>query len=462
MKNFHPLLLLAFGLCTSAGASAPRDFRMGVELRPEPGHPLAELGLPDPVYQGLSRADLGDLGVFNAQGIPVPYAFCAAPVYEPASPPPGEQALPVFPLQTARPSGGGTRVEVTSRDGLSVAIKPDGEAPSAAPQGGTEIAAYVIDARATRFPLNGLRVRWRTPDGASELYVRIEDSEDLDQWRVLVPQTTLVQAGAAGQTLERERLPLPPGQRSYLRITRIDPGPAPILEEVLGSFAAAAPAHANPPLWITPARLAPPQPGQGYAFDAARLAPIEAARVELPAPNMNLQVALQSRSADEVAWRTVWSGPVYRVGDGADERRSEDAAFAADSERYWRIQVLRGAETLGAAQPGLVLGYRPVLLRFLAQGDAPFTLAYGSGRVSQTQASACDNLLQGLAQSDLQTLISHRVAIGEPKALGGEAAMQPPPKPAPLRRILLWALLLAGAAAVAWMASGLLRNLRRH
>jgi hypothetical protein len=450
-----PLLLLA----APALAGTPQDFRQGIELRPLESRPVGELLLPDAVYQGVTRPDLADLDVFNAEGTPVPHAFCTPPQAAPAAPPPAEQTLPVFPLQTAHTaSGGGTQVEVVGRDGLTVAIKPSAEPLSATARNGTEVAAYVIDARALSFPLTALRVRWRSPDGASELHVRVEESADLDQWRVLVPQTALLHAGAAGQTLQRELIPLPPGRRGYLRITRQDAGPAPVLDEVLGEMQPPVPAVEDQPVWFGAQGL-PPQPDQAQAFDAGRLAPAVIADIALPAPNMDLEVALQSRSDPGAAWRTVWSGPLYSVGSGAEQHNSAPPAFDADSDRYWRIQVLQGAATLGSGELGLKLGYHPLRLRFLEQGSAPYLLAYGSARVPQGPGYACDALLQGLPGAELQGLIG-RIDTGGPHPLAGEAALRPPAKPTPTRQILLWAVLLLGAGAVVWMALGLLRNLR--
>jgi hypothetical protein len=309
--------------------------------------------------------------------------------------------------------------------------------------------------------LLALRVRWRSPDGASELRVRIEESADLDQWRALVPQTTLVHAGAAGQVLQRELIPLPPGSRNYLRITREDAGPAPTLDEVLGEMQLPAHLEPEPPVWF-PAAPLPPGPDQPRSYDARRLAPAETADIALPAPNMDLDLALQSRPDPKAGWRTVWSGPLYSIGNGAGQRSSAAPRFAPDTDRYWRIQLLQGAATLGSGELKLKLGYHPLHLRFLEQGSAPYLLAYGSARVPpQAGGYACDTLLQGLPREDLQNLIG-AVEVGAPRLLGGDPALQPPKRPTPLRQIVLWAVLLLGAAAVAWMALSLLGRLRNN
>jgi len=460
MKYLRAWLLAAFALSAAAANSAgPQDFRSGIELLPVAGRPLGELTLPDAVYQGVTRPDLGDLRVFNAQGTPVPSALCAPPPLPPAAG--AELPLKVYPLEAARAAANAGRmwVEVETGGGATVDVKPVAADTKEAAEPATEVSAYVIDARDAVAPLDALRVRWRSADGASELQVRVEASEDLDRWTTLVTQAALVQAAAAGQTLQREQIALPPGRHAYLRLSRNDPGPAPELDEVIAELQPlAAPEEA--PRWFQPAPLAQP-PGHGYAFDAARLAPVHTAQIVLPASNMTLQLALQSRATVDGAWRTVWSGAVYSLGAGDAERHNDDLRFAADSDRYWQIQVLQGADTLGASLPTLRLGYHPARLRFLAQGSGNFLLAYGSVRAVLPPASACAALLPGLAPADLQSMIG-AAQPGATRVLGGDAVLAPAPKPTPLRQIVLWAVLVLGAAAVAWMALSLLRALRRE
>ena len=452
MKFLPVLMLSLLALSAAAGSAGPQDFRSGIELLPQAGHPIAELDLPDAVYQDVIRTDLGDLRVFNAENTPVPAALCA-----PAPAPAGavtELLLKVYPLQAAKAAAGaGTRLEVDSGGAVTVDVKPTGEAAAAQ----TEVSAYVIDARSAERPLDALRFRWHTADGASELQVRVEASEDLDRWTTLVPQATLVQAGSAGQTLQRERIPLPSGRHAYLRVTRNDAGPAPTLDAVIAELqGVTAPEQAR---WFAPAAL-PRDPEHGYVFDAARLAPVHTAQIALPAGNMTLQLALQSRARPDGTWRTVWNGAVYSVGAGAAEHHNDDLRFAADSDRYWRIQVQQGADSLGAGAPALRLGYIPARLRFLVQGSGNFLLAYGSARAEIPPAPGCAALLLGLPPTELQAMIGTAQA-GAVRELGGVAVLSPLPRPTPLRQILLWAVLVLAAAAVIWMALSLMRASRR-
>ena len=66
-------------LATAASAEAPRDFAYGIELEASGPEALFAVELPQAVYEGVVRADLGDLRVFNAAGEAVPYAFLPRP-----------------------------------------------------------------------------------------------------------------------------------------------------------------------------------------------------------------------------------------------------------------------------------------------------------------------------------------------------------------------------------------------
>src|SRR5687768_14024307 len=85
-------------LAASAGAAPlnKNDYSSGIVVRANYSQPMIETVLPDDVYRAVTRADLGDLRVFNADGMPVPHAFCAGP--SSMAPEVTEQSLPVFVL----------------------------------------------------------------------------------------------------------------------------------------------------------------------------------------------------------------------------------------------------------------------------------------------------------------------------------------------------------------------------
>jgi hypothetical protein len=107
----------------------------------------------------------------------------------------------------------------------------------------------------------------------------------------------------------------------------------------------------------------------------------------------------------------------------------------------------------------LELGYLPARLRFLAQGPAPYTLAFGSRRADAAAPAACDGLLGDVSAKDRAQMIVQGY-VGVVRNLGGEVALTPSPRQTPMRLIVLWSVLIGGVVLLVAMALSLLKRLR--
>jgi hypothetical protein len=464
MKLFARALAVATGLAVAAvnGAPTPKDFAAGLIVEDAPGAPAQQFTVPEAVYQGVTRPDLGDLRVFNGGDVVVPHALCTAP--ETLPPTVREQELPVFPLQRVQAqqqqqprmaaaqtdvivrTPGGTQVQVLQSPQVAgSAITPGAPGTPAGPE------TFVVDASAVAEPLRALRLAWSTPDGASEAFVRVEASDDLNSWRPIVAGTTLLHVAADGRELERSHIDLPEARYRYLRLVRNE-GPALAIRGVMADVVH--PGSTAAPLWFA-AMPAADAGGGGFVFDAGRLAPVHAARVVLPVANMNLRVDLHSRRSPEEPWQLRWDGEIQSAEAVADN--AIGAVFAPTADPLWRVTVRRGAETLGRTRLTLRLGYYPARLQFLAQGEGPYRVAYGSTRVPPAETLGCDGLLPG---GNRELVGMATVAPAPAAQFGGAGMLAPPPKPTPVRQIVLWAVLLAGTGAIVAMALALLKRLR--
>lgn len=213
----------------------------------------------------------------------------------------------------------------------------------------------------------------------------------------------------------------------------------------------------EPLRWIA-ARALPARTG-GFEFDAARQAPVTLARIGLPGANMSLRVNLHSRGAESARWHEVWSGEVFAIGAGDSARRSADIGLGMNTDRWWRIEPRREAESLGGQLPTLQLGYAPGRLRFLAQGNGPWLLAWGSTRALRYPGKGCDSLLPNLKPSELNGMVG-MAEPGPARELGGDAALKAGAGTPQMRRLALWILLAGGAAIIAAMSLRLLQKLR--
>ncbi|HLS81936.1 MAG TPA: DUF3999 domain-containing protein [Steroidobacter sp.] len=441
------VLALVLASASAALAAAPKmdDYARGAVIEAI-GRPIVELALPDEAYQSVARADLRDVRVFNADGAPVPHALCAARDSE--EPTITEHPAPVFELRDVSGADGeGARIEVQT-DGTRIDVHTGARGSTSRPE-----RIHIIDARSIKRPLRAIRFDWSSADQASQAKVRIEASDDLDRWDTVVAGGALIRASTGSQELRRERIELPIREYQYLRVQRVDGGPALGIAGVIAE--AVDPAEETEPSWFAPAVIQGETPTE-LRLDAGRLAPVQFARLRLPQENSSVRATLQSRSDEDAPWRDRWSGEAWSVARGAERRESAPARFQATTDRYWRVLLPKEAE--GAPLPAIELGYRPDRVRFLAQGAGPYVLAFGSRRAAPAAPSGCDDLLADVSAGERDQMTAEG-RVQQLRTLGGEAAYKPPPRQTPLRTMALWGVLILGVGLLAAMALSLLKRL---
>lgn len=452
MKPHFKLTLLLLSLSHPAFAAAPtaNDYAQGIKIDALTDRPLIEAVLPDEVYQGVTRADLGDVRIFNADGAAVPHAFCASPHATESAV--TQESLPVFEVQGAMPAQrNGARVELQTSGGTALQVH-EGDTDTAA--GATRTTAHVIDAREVPDALRSMQFDWASPDGASEAHVRVEASDDLDRWQTVVGASTLLKVTQGTQQLQRQSVTLPQRRYQYLRVVRLDSGPPLQIASVIAERVASP--QAIEPLWLSANPVAA-KDGNALLFDSARLAPVTYARLLLPQENSSLRVNIESRPDETGPWHRRWSGEVYSILADGERRVSPPAEIGGTTDRYWQISPAKAGEVFSQS-PTLELGYRPARLRFLAQGSGPFTLAYGSRRVAAAPLQQCNSLLADVGSLDLAQMIGE-AALAAPRPLGGASALKPLPKQTPVRLFVLWGVLIVGVALLAAMAASLLKRI---
>ncbi len=210
---------------TAAAAEKPTDFAFGVPLTLDVESAFYRAALPAAFYTGSSRADQGDLRVFNGDDAVVPFARLDAPAAMHEQKPPATLAffplrvdqegadLSGFSLTINRTVGRNTSVTMTTRDG--------------APVEGQRLAGYLVDASNVREPITALVLVWTPKPGGMNARIRVETSGDLIQWRTLVSGAPLLDLEYEGRHLLRDRVELQQAPAKYLRISWL-PAQAPL------------------------------------------------------------------------------------------------------------------------------------------------------------------------------------------------------------------------------------------
>ena len=438
MKQLLPLLLLFAAFPARAGE--PADYGWAFPLATDASSSAWQLELPPEVHEVLTREDLGDFEIFDANGKPLPVAR-----YEPPAKPPSEHRmlLPVFPLQRraeAQPVGAHLRVE-RAPDGSVERI----DAGVARTPSGRQITDYLVDASRLEEPLDELSLAW-TASGDVRTRFAVDASDDLEHWRTLVSAAAVVDLRQDGERVEQRRVPLPHVRARYLLLRALDRTELAELQ-VTGVVATAAP---EPLRWLE-ARLRERKDGT-FSYEIDGDYDVAAVRVEPQGEDTLATIDVSSRT-DGGPWLDRARLTLVRVKHGAGELVQNEADVAPwPRARSWRLVTAPQLRT----PPKLFLGTRPDRYAFIAEGTAPFVLAAGSANARRTDAPVATALAE-IARREGKQWQPPLARIGERRVLQGEEALVKK-TPLPWTRIVLWAVLIGGAALVAALAWRLVRG----
>jgi uncharacterized protein DUF3999 len=440
--NQAVLWIAGFLTCSNLAqgqVTSPKDFAYGQLAIPARDAAAYRFPIPLTVYQNTYREDLADLRVFNAAGVVVPFSL-SRPVTQ-ASSHKTPVAVPLFPLHE------GTRILI---DGMHLTINSSSSAVNLQTQNGTTTNAgvrqYLLDARALDATLSTLQLSW--PDAASEYVGRlsVETSDDLAVWRSLVTAAPIANLRANGQTLVENRVELPPTKANFWRLSWVGIAPSFELVHVLAEPAArlTEPNRAS----LDANGVAASKNPREYDFDLGAHPPVSRVNVLLPDPNSVFDVELSSRFSANAPWRMIAHSGFYRLKTPGAEQQNASLEVSPDTDRYWRARVL-GAGNSPQSPPQLHVEWIPNEVTFLAQGHAPFLLAYGNASAGSAEAD-WSHLPDSL---EIAT-----ASLGPVEVTGGRARLLAEPLPFPRARFALWSVLLLAVIVLGWMAYRLAKD----
>ena len=444
----YPLLRMALAAPAVAAGEPPRplDFAYAAKIVTQGEGAVYRLKLTPEVYLGQTRADLGDLRVFNAAGQPVPQALILPdPAQERER---GESApeldLPLFPLiPETEQRWPGLRVRIErGEDWRSIAL----DGASAATGAGAGAAVYILDARQSGQPMDRLVLRWEGQTFLATL--DLDASDDLEQWTPVVTGATLADLSHQGQRLVRDEIRIPPTKARYFRIRFDQRARAVTLAGVRARNAAPRPGPTESEMDLE--TVAGSAPGE-YRFLIPRGLALDGLRIRLPEANTLAGARLESRPSETEPWRERLRATLYRLRQDGVELENPELSLGGRPDPLWRLRIDLESGGIGPGLPTLRAIYRPHELRFVARGQGPYTLAWGSAKPMPSTASDIDGILRTTDIAPAPARIERRA-----RGVGVSAVLTPP---LPWRTWLLWVVLVGGALLLVWMAARLFRQM---
>ena len=397
------------------------------------------------VYRNLSRADLGDLRVFNAAGEVVPYGL-SRPATEASA---QYSRLPLFPIPATSPQ---TAADISmsverGKDGSIVSIRTTGA-------GAGDRLAYLADASKVEGPIGALTFDWEQGDTAGFIAtLQVEESDDLKVWRP-VAQGTLARLTHDGGSLAQQRISLTPQHLKYLRLSWTNPETSTRLSAITAEVRSSVEPQRD---WLAPVRAPGGDPSE-HRFRLDGRAPVDHARVLLPV-NSVARVSVLSRGKDGDAWELRAMKTVYLLETANGELKDTDMRLTRSGPaREWLVRLDRNANAVSLVDFSLELGWIPHDLIFVARGQAPFVLTYGNATARPADFGV-DDLMQRLERENIQRVEIREATLAMPRPLRGAAALETPWHARDWKQWLLWGVLLCGVGVLAYVASRLVRRL---
>ena len=445
MKRLLVTVLLAFAACGAAlAAETPQlhDFARMIPLTLAADGALHELPLPAEVYAWTKRRDLGDLAVFNGKGEIVPFTLVTPSPARTAS---AGKELPIFPITGGvRQQQGALAMQVrTDEHGAIVNLNTaSGGAPSA------PVTTYIVDAGSQGLSVTGFDVVLTPGEKGYIGKLRVETSDDLQQWREHASGALAI-LSAGERQLNKNRVEFPAVKARYFRLSTGPEQGVPHIDSVT--------ARLDPPLAVQRREkrsyVITPVKGESgeYLVQTGGHMPIDRLRLVFPDENSLAGVTFLSRPDDKSPWIERGCGTFYRMRRDATVAERGALEIASISDRDWLIRVRQPGGGLGSRLPQLEVGWQPHRLIFVARGDPPFRLAYGSARTGPDTLRD-DSVAAGLTTWEQQQIKPLPAQAGPSEESGGRQALRPCIPGTTWRKMLLWGALLLGVLVLARMA----------
>ncbi|MBF0105044.1 MAG: DUF3999 domain-containing protein [Deltaproteobacteria bacterium] len=460
------IILLIFSLPSSAGLHLKRprppappvverpltinDFDYSIPLTLKEGEAFYELTVPEDVYVHTADDYLRDVRLFNATGQMVPYMIQG--LEEKIRAETTKIPMRIFPVTQRQNTLGGEGLSLIvnkTQQGTYVNINSQGAKDNKAAD---QVVAYLIDGTETKQSLSAFIVDFKKRGGSLIKKITIESSDDLQYWSAVVYDQTIAAFDYQDQHILKNRIEFNPVSAKYFRLTSSDG-----LEGLeISAIHAESVSREKIDSRIWRAVRATAQKGE-YIFESGGHFYVSLIQIKLPERNTLIKATL-SLCGEPCVWTPYYNGQFYRLMQGGVEFEGGEIDYYGSIAPHFKLVVSPNGGSLGAGLPLLRYAYTPQRLVFLAQGSAPFTLAYGSKRAGPPDYDVAGifSSIRGTNSTQLPKALA-----GEPVKLKKNAeSAAPSQKGIGIKNIILWSVMIAGVGLLIYLAARLAKQLR--
>jgi hypothetical protein len=380
------------------------------------------LALDESVYRQATRADLGDIAAFDADG----EALAFGPMPASYGPPPGQWrdaawfAMPPVDayqaqdlhLHVTRDTTGSLQLDATLSHGSA-----------------KEVTDLLVDVRGQGLAVEAIQLELTldAPDFSSR--VRVEGSDDLERWFPINDAAAVAQLRQAGQALVRRHIEFPATSARYLRLHVIEGNQAlQRVEEPLRRSRIAADFVGRD--------------GRAFVYRLAGREPVERVNIVLGGVNTVANFSISRREVGARDWRYAGQLTAFHLRGAGVLLDNEAMDLPVTREQEWRIEP--SVELKDA--PALELDYRPETWLLLTHGKVPFKVAAGSS-FAVREAYPLEALVGQVRAKYGPDWRPSVATLGAMQTAGGEAALSAT-DPSRKRAWLLWSVLILAAVAI--------------
>ena len=413
----------AFAQDSDAPAPRPDDFAGQMSISGSEGDVMF-LELPVNVYKHVERTDLGDIRVFDASGLPVPFELRKP---ERVSITPDPVPVAFFPWQAEEENlPGRTDIQI---DATGAVIKVNSPV-----EDGAKSSTYLLDLGGMQYSPSTLTFDFGNNQEDFNSNVEIRYSNDLASWQPYEKRQTVARFGSEQKT-EHFTVQIPKNGPRYLLLILGKNTP-----QLAGVEASFDPQSRPGELRTTSIQGVKSENGMDVSYNTEGYFPIVAIDFILPKPD-SISVDLQNRMTEKAPWAFKAEGDIYRFKpDRSGNERSNKPFEISSRAPYWQLHAAGNVPFVNV--PEMAIHWEPYKLVWMARGEGPWILAYGN----RDFGLVYDSNLSSVADSQLL----------EAKIVGDETyAPRPEPEEEPesdYQQWVLWAVLVLAVAVLSGLA----------